>query len=520
LSDSTSKTPPTPDPDRYFRTDHIEADLKSRSVRSGVVTMTTQIAKFILNLGSTAVLARMLSPADYGLVAMVTTITSFVGNFKDLGLSQATVQRSEINHSQVSTLFWINVGFGSAIMVVVMILSPLIAMFYGDGRLTALAVLLSTGFFVGGLSVQHQSLLKRQMRFGDIAKIDLVSSIIGIGSGIVAALILPNEYEYWALAIMQVTVGIVTAVGSWLACGWRPGWFVRGAGVRSMLAFGGYLAGFNAINYFTRNADYILIGKFWGAIPLGLYTKAYNLLLLPITQINTPIGAVALPALCRLQDNPERYRSFYRMGLRLAVSLGMPVVAFLLVTADEVILLLLGEKWLSAVPIFQQLAIPSFLGTFNMATGWVYTSLGRTDRQFQVNVIISAITVASFAIGVRWGALGVATAFSCSVLITRIPSIIHCYRGTPLQLQDLWDAIGRPAMAAIAAGFVLAVVDRQLPPVTGEIPLIFVGLRLVGEAALYTLFYGGFWLAPPNGKQAISEMWQIRKTLKQKPKSE
>ncbi|WP_199245675.1 lipopolysaccharide biosynthesis protein [[Phormidium] sp. ETS-05] len=519
MSDPTKTSSPH-DPNQYFRTDHLEADLKRRSVRSGVVTMSTQIGKFILNMGSTAVLARMLSPADYGLVAMVTTITSFVGNFKDLGLSQATVQRAEINHRQVSTLFWINVGFGAAIMVLVMALSPLIAMFYGDGRLTAIAAALGTGFLVGGLSVQHQSLLKRQMRFGDIAKIDLVSSIIGVVAGILAAIQLPNEYEYWSLVIMQMTVGLVTAVGSWFACGWRPGLPVRGAGIRSMLSFGGYYAGFNVINYFTRNADYILIGKNWGAIELGLYTKAYHLLLLPISQINTPIGAVALPALCRLQDNPERYRSFYRMGVRLMVSLGMPVVAFLLVTAPEVILLLLGEKWLSAVPIFQQLAIPSFLGTFNVATGWVYTSLGRTDRQFQVNVIVSAITVASFAIGVHWGALGVATAFSCCVVITRLPSIIHCYRGTPLELKDLWDAIARPAIAAIGAGLALAVLESRLPELSGQVPLIFVALRLAGLGALYTLFYAAIWFAPPNGKQAVSELWQIRKTLKQKPKSE
>ncbi|GAB4286289.1 MAG: lipopolysaccharide biosynthesis protein [Oscillatoriaceae cyanobacterium] len=517
MSDST-KTPPTPDPDRYFRTDHIEADLKNRSVRSGVVTMTTQIAKFVLNLGSTAILARMLSPADYGLVAMVMTITNFVSNFKDLGLSQATVQKAEINHKQVSTLFWINVGFGAVIMVLVMLLSPLIALFYGDGRLTALAVALSTGFFVGGLSVQHQSLLKRQMRFGDIAKIDLLSSIIGIGAGIIAAVILPNEYEYWALAIMQVTMGIVTAVGSWWACGWRPGSFVRGSGVSSMLAFGGYLAAFNAVNYFTRNADNILIGKFWGPLELGLYAKAYQLLLLPITQINAPIGAVALPALCRLQDNPERYRSFYRMGIRLMVSLGMPVVAFLLVTANQVILLLLGEKWLTVVPIFQQLAIPSFIGTFNMATGWVYTSLGRADRQFTQSTVVSIIAVIGFAIGVRWGAFGVATAFTITVLATRLPSLIHCYWGTPLQLKDLWDAIARPAIAAIGAGLALALVDYQLPSITKEIPLVFVALRFTLEAVLYTLFYGGIWLAPPNGKQAVSEMWRIRQTLKQKPK--
>ena len=292
----------------FFDTEYLKADLKGRSVRGGAVTMAGQGVRFFLQMGSTVVLARLLTPQDFGLIAMVTAVTGFVMMFKDMGLSMATVQRAEVNHAQISTLFWINVTLSLGVMLVTAALAPAIAWFYGEPRLTWITLALAGAFIFGGLTIQHQALLRRNMRFGTLALIGIISMVMGIVAAIIAAW---YGAGYWALVIMQLAGAITGAIAVWVVCGWRPGLPVRRSGVREMLAFGGNLTGFNVINYFARNADNLLIGKFWGSGPLGLYSKAYGLLMLPLRQINAPLSAVAIPALSRLKDEPERYRNYY-----------------------------------------------------------------------------------------------------------------------------------------------------------------------------------------------------------------
>ena len=283
MSGSKNNIPPEVDPDRYFRTDHLNTDLKGRSVRGGAVTIGSQIAKFILQLGSTSILARILTPADYGLMGMVFVFINFISLFKDLGLSTATIQKAEITHNQVSNLFWVNVGLSSLIMVINWGLAPVIAWFYGEPRLTLITVVLSSAFIFGGLTVQHQALLRRQMRFSTLAKIDIFAMVVGVTVAIVWGL---YRKDYWALVLMQLAMPFTTMVGVWVACTWRPGLPKRFSGTGSLLKFGGHLTGFSLLNYFSRNLDNILIGWKVGVQELGVYAKAYQLLLMPFEQIN------------------------------------------------------------------------------------------------------------------------------------------------------------------------------------------------------------------------------------------
>ncbi len=490
----------------YFSTEHLEANLKSRSIRSGIVTTSAQAAKFVLNLGSNIILARLLAPADFGLLAMVSTVTGFLYMFQDLGLSTATIQKDKITHAQVSTLFWINVAVSCGIMALTAGLAPAIALFYKEPRLTLIAIILASGFILSGLSVQHQALLKRQMRFTALATIEILSLFVSLATGIIFAL---YGAGYWALVLMQLTPGITTLIGVWLICGWRPGLPVRNCGVKSMLAYGGNLTGFNIFNYFSRTLDNILIGWYWGSQQLGFYAKAYQLLLLPIQQINGPVGSVALPTLCRLQADPQRYRNYYKMGIRLTASFGMPLVALLFVVADKVILLILGEQWRDAIAIFQLLAPAAFIGTINGATGWVYSSLGRTDRMLRWTLFATPLTILSFILGLKWGATGVATCYSICCLLLFIPGILYAYQGSMLRLKDLLDTIARPAIAAISAAAILFLIEPFLPNIQLAIDLLL-------NCLLYGLFYFALWFCPPNGKKAVLEMLRVPQAIRQK----
>lgn len=371
--------------------------------------MAAQGAQFVLHLGSTVVLARLLTPHDFGLIAMVTAVTGFVAMFKDLGLSMATVQKAEINHGQISTLFWINVLLSFGVMLVTAALAPAIAWFYGEPRLIWITLALASAFIFGGLTVQHQALLRRNMRFGTLALIHIASMLAGVVTAFIAAW---YGLRYWALVLMQMATTITGAIGVWVACPWRPGLPVRRSGVRAMLAFGGHLTGFNFLNYFARNLDNILIGKVWGAQPLGFYSKAYGLLMFPLAQINAPVSAVAIPALSRLQDEPERYRNYYLKAISMIAFVTMPLVMFLIVMSNEIIYILLGPQWSEASRIFTFLGISALGQPIGNTAGWLYVSQGRTRDMLTWGMIGSSITVVAIVAGLPWGALGVAVSYT------------------------------------------------------------------------------------------------------------
>ncbi len=491
----------------YFSTEHLKDDLKRRSVRGGVVTITAQAFKFILRMGSTVVLARLLSPEDYGLIGMATVIIGFVQLFKDLGLSAATVQRTKINHQQVSTLFWINLIISCAIALVVVALAPVVAWFYDEPLLRGITLVLAITFVFGGLTVQHQALLQRQMRFKDLAKIEIISMLVGVIVAIASAW---YGLGYWALVLMQIATVLTNAIAVWIACSWRPGLPVKDAAIKSMLAFGGNLTGFRLVNYFTRNLDNLLIGRYWGSQQLGLYAKAYQILLLPIQQVNSPVSSVALPALSRLQSEPEKYRRYYYKAILLITTLGMPIVGFMFASADKVILLMLGEQWIGAVPIFRFLMPAAFIGTFNVATGWVFQTLGRTDRQFRIELVMSTLNSIIFLIGIRWGAIGVAAIFGLTRPLLLFPKIIYCYKGTLLKPIDLMKTIALPSFASIGAAAIVMAINILIPI---EINML---IRLCLDFLIYSSLYLSIWLILPNGRHTLVDIVKIAKDFQKK----
>ena len=473
------------------------------------MTVAAQGASFFLQMASTVVLARLLTPQDFGLIAMVTAITGFVSMFKDMGLSMATVQKAEINHSQISTLFWINVALSLGIMLITVVLAPVIAWFYGEPRLTWITLALASAFIFGGLTVQHQALLRRNMRFGTLALIAIISMLVSILAAIIAAL---YGAGYWSLVLRQLANAMVGMIAVWLACRWWPGLPVRRSGVRSMMAFGANLTGFNIVGYLAQNIDNILIGKFLGAVPLGLYNRAYQLLLLPVRQINQPMEAVAIPALSRLQQEPSKFRSYYRKGLTLAVMFGMPIVAFLFVVADKVILIVLGQQWLGSVPIFRALGLAAFVGTTNsLGTGVIFVALGNVRRQFLAALVRSFFLVVAFCIGLHWGAIGVAAAYSIYSVLSRMPTVVVCFWGTCLKLADFLGSIWRAALASAAAGACIHLLDSHVLPEANII------LRFLLNFIEYAFFYIFFWMVIPGGKNIIVDACRMLKLLKEKP---
>ncbi len=488
------------DQEQHFRVDHLKADLKARSVRGGAVTTVSQIGKLVLNLGSLAILARLLTPQDFGLLAMVATLTNLVILFKDMGLSMATVQRAEINHEQVSTLFWINVAFSGIVSLLIAAIAPFVAQFYGEPKLVSITLALAAGLALSGFIVQHEALMRRQMRFKDLAIIQLGSLLVGAATATILAL---SGWGYWALVLKQIAEQITNLVGVWVLCTWRPGLPVWSSEVRSMVTFGGNFTGFNFVNYFARNLDNILIGWRWGALPLGLYDKAYQLFLLPIQQVNLPFAAVATPALSRMVDSPESYRRAYLRVVEKIALITMPFVAFTIATSDWIIRVALGEQWMGASDIFVWLGFTALVQPIANSTGWLFLTQGRTREMFQWGIMGSTLSVVAIILGLPWGPVGVAIGYSLNGLLLQTPLLFWfvCRKG-PIKTKDFYVTIAPSALAAMVA--LLAMLGFRQWFKVGD-PLL--GLAI---AIAITLLTSGLALSiVPAGRRAIQDLIAI-----------
>lgn len=435
-----------------FDTTHLQVDLKKRSLRSGAVTLGSQGIMFVLQLASTMILARILNPADYGINAMAVAITGFAAIFSNLGLSTATIQRAEITHEQVSTLFWINVFIGALLTGLIALLSPAVAWFYKAPEMLWVMLSLSVIFMIGGLAVQHSALLTRQMQFYSIAKIQIISMLAGILVAIVTA---HYGFGYWALVFNTLTNVTISTLGFWITCRWRPGLPRRNAGVNSMMKFGADLVSFDVVNYFSRNLDNILIGRYLGAGPLGMYSKAYQLLMMPITNLRGPIYSVAMPALSRLQKEPEQFRDYYLKCVSLLAFLSMPVVVFMYVCSEQIIILICGPNWVGASEIFRILAVAAFIQPVSGTSGMVLVSTGQSRIYFKLGVFSALVFCLSFVAGLPWGNIGVATGYSIANYLILFPILFYSYRHTSVKRTSFLKAVFNPLVASIGMGLCL-----------------------------------------------------------------
>lgn len=433
-------------------------DVGRRAARGGVVTGVAQAAKALLDAGGSLFLARTLSPADFGFVDMIVSVTGVIDLLKDFGLSTATIQRESINHAQVNALFWVNLAIGVVLTAITAACAPLLAVGYGQPELLELTLALSLSTLLGSLSIQHQALLRRNLRFERVAVVDVVSALVATALAIVAAY---RGVGAWALVTRQLTRLSVQALLTWLLSPWRPS-RPRPAAVRDLLRFGTHLSGFQVMNYLERNLDNVLVGRFAGADALGFYTRAYDLMRLPINQINGPIGTVAVPALCRLAGDADRYRSAYCSLTRLLLLATIPLAPLSILTAPWFIPAVLGDHWTGSVAIFQWLAVGLLLKPLLNTTGWLFISQGRTREMLNWGVMGSVIAGISFVVGLPWGALGVAISYTLTDLFVRAPILLRLAGHTgPVSTRDMLSCLGAGMTCALFVSVGFLVVEAQ-----------------------------------------------------------
>ena len=422
--------------EQHFATNHLLTNLRQRTISSGFVTATAQGAQFFLNLAYIMALARLLVPQDFGLVAMVTTVMGFLRIFQDAGLSTATVQRQEITHAQVSNLFWVNVTVGGVITLLVAALAPAVAWFYREPRLIGITLVLSVTFLLASSAVQHVALLNRQMRFKVIAVIDIVSMLAGYLTGIGMAL---WKYGYWALVFANVVQVAIKLVLTWSISRWRPRSPSRNTQTRHLLSFGANITAGSLMYSLARGADNLLIGRFFGAAAVGLYSRGSALLVRPLEQFILPINAVLIPTLSRIQEQHDRYRRTFLQVFEAIALMSFLFTGLLLALSYPLTLAVLGPKWEAAAVIFAGFTMAALAYPLTTASTWLFASQGRGKDWVLTSSIVSSVTLCSFLVGLPFGPAGVAISYSAACVLIELP-FVYCIAGRqgPVSRKDLW----------------------------------------------------------------------------------
>jgi len=470
--------------------------LGAQVFRGSWISLVAQATQLAFRLVSTVVLARLLTPDAYGLVAMVTVVTGFIGLFKSLGLATATVQAPRVSHAELNGLFWLNVAFGAIAFVVAVAVAPVLAIVYSEPRVTPLVAGLAVTFLLGGLGVQHQAILRRAMRFGTVAWIEISSMAVGTVGAIVFA---SQGAGPWSLVGGFVVTEITNLVLVWHVVEWRPTRPRFDAKVGEMVALGRDLTQFNVLNYWARNLDNFLIGRFWGASQLGLYNRAYQLLLLPLQQVTTPLSSVAIAALSRLNGEDLRYRQAYVRLLEKVVIACLPMTAFLFINAAPVVDVLLGPTWHEVAPVFMPLAVAGMVQPVTATFIWMLVSQGRRSDLRLWGIVGSLLSCAAIVAGMSRGVIAVATFYAACELFVRAPLLAWfvCRRG-PVRVKDvliaIWPGVAMSVAICVACAALFATV-----PVQGVR-----GLALSGMVAL--LVGGGVLLALPSGRRVCADL--------------
>lgn len=427
--------------------------------------------RVVLTILSTMVVARILSPSDYGVIAMSSPIAAFLLLFQNLGLSQAAIQARALTSEQSNALFWVNMAASLGITIILLAISPFVAWFYDDPRPAYITAASAATVLLSGSAIQHTALLNREFRFATISRIDMASALVAFAATVVCALLLKS---YWALWLGPFISSVFTRSIVWRVSKWRPSFPITFKGSGGMVRFGGSLTVFNLLNFFSRNADNILIARIWGAAPLGLYDRSYKLMMFPIQNINAPLARVMLPILSRMQDEPERYRRTFLMAFRALLLVITPSLAVACATSDRLVPFLLGQRWAAAAPIFYWLSLAAFMQPAGNASGWLFVTSGRGRALMRWGLVSSTSLVAGFVVGVRWGAVGVATAYFIVITALMPPLFAWSARDTPVRALDLY-AVCLPSVVGVALTWPLVTV---LSPALGMIPLLIVSLLI------------------------------------------
>ena len=428
------------------------------------------------------ILARLLTPHDFGVATMVLVFSSLVIPFADLGLGAALVQRRSITPADISTAFWLTTGVGAAMTVVGWFAAGPIANFYDTPQVEPLFEAMSVSFLVVALGTTQTALLTRELKFRALELRNTGATLAGaaLGIGLAAA-----GYGSWAIIGQQLASCVAATALLWIASPWRPTFRFSTESLRGLGTFGGNVFGQRLLYYAHRNSDNLLIGKFIGSAQLGAYSLAYNVMLLPFSRIGGPIQQVMYPVLALKQHDRAWLGDAWVRVTRVVGSLTLPALAGLIVVAPDFVDAVLGAKWDQSVELIQILAWVGMLQSLQTLNADIFQALDRTGRLLRYYIVFFLGHLLAFAIGLHWGVVGVAAAYAVSSTILEPTLSVMTARTVGTSPWRIPRALAGITVATIAMASGTAIARWLLVHHTHLGP----GLRLLALVAVGTLIY-------------------------------
>lgn len=476
-------------------------NVKQHAASGFAFSAISQGVRILTQFISVVIMARLLNPEDFGLVANISPIYAFALLFHDLGLSQATMQRPKLTSQQVNTFFWINVATGLILALCIATSSPLVALFYHDNRAQYLTIAMALLVMIGGLGNQHGALMQRRMAFREQAGINITGSIASLLTAVAWGAAFHN---YWALYAGMVAGTLLPTIGVWLVIKWRPSFPKPAAETKEMLKYGLGITGGNFVNFIVGNIGNVIIGRVFGDRLLGFYDRASRLVYAPLQQMIFPISGVVVPILYRLHDDEAKYqRTFLRAVGTLSLAI-IPGIIWIVAAARTAVPTLLGPKWPDAAPVFATLSFAALPQLINSAGYWLILTQGRSKDYAHWTLINAFASIAGLVIGLPFGIIGIATsAVAVQLILTPFFWRFACRVG-PINTRQVFRTLLPQLAGALAAAPLLILLQHAWG---SSYPLL---LLLVGGCSSYGIVLAIVLLFPAGRKSIKQDIGFVR----------
>jgi PST family polysaccharide transporter len=438
---------------KYFEENKPYVGLGRTSLRGGAIFVAARSANIVVQVGSTVLLARLLSPHDFGLVAMVMALVLFAPMLIDLGTSDASTQKTLITPVEVSALFWLNVTVGGILTILLAGGRGFIASFFGEPALAGIALVSSLSFIAAAVSTQHSALMRRAMQFQRIAVIEISSNVIG---SVVAIAMAFTEWGYWALVAKPIVTSGLAALGLWISCPWVPGRPRFTPEVKELVGFGMGVTGFTITDCLARSADRLALGYFYGAGQLGYFQNAFLLYSNLLGLLTERLHEIAASGLSKLRNNVEDLKRSWAAALSSVSFFSAAVFATLAVTGQDFVVILLGPKWAPAGPLLCVFAVRGIANAVERSVGWLHVAAGRSDRWMRWGVFSAICQLVALTFGLPFGPIGVAAAYTIVMFGLFVPGVVYSGRPFGIGLKDVLSVLGpqtAAGLSAVAFGF-------------------------------------------------------------------
>ena len=469
-----------------IKSNDLQQGIRKKIIVGAGFSVFAQTANYTIQTIGTIIMARLLVPEDFGLVTMVVTFSLLIQNFGLNGFTEAVVQSEDITQNQMSRLFWVNLLIMSALTLGFIAISPVIVWFYKEPQLRKISVALAFSILFGGLSTCHLALLTRNMKFKIYSMVQVGAALLSTSLGIIMAI---QGYGYWSLVSRRISLALLTALLAWLFCRWLPSLPGKGPSIRPLLAFGLKTYGNYLLSYIRNNLDRILIGKAFGKAPLGHYDRANQLSSLLPNQLTIGLSGVGVAALSRLRNDPKRYLGYFEKSLAILSFVGFPGSILLTLIGKDIIIFLLGKNWSTAGDIF--VALGPAIGVFviyNTST-WLHISLGRPDRLLKWSIGVLIASALAYTIGLKYGPLGVAIAYSTLFYVLLVPALHYAGRPMKIKVSFYFSIIWKYWMASFSAGAIFWLIFHVLGVPSSFYTQLSLFARITLGSVIYLLMY-------------------------------